>query len=42
MTSYERVKTLLNKEIPDRMELFDHFWPETLRCYWPKQRISRR
>jgi uroporphyrinogen decarboxylase len=37
MTSYERVKTLLNKEIPDRMGLFEHFWPETLRDYWPKQ-----
>ena len=25
---------LLNKQIPDRMGLFEHFWPETIRDYW--------
>lgn len=37
MTSYERIKALLNKDIPDRMGIFEHFWPETLRDYWTKQ-----
>ncbi|MCC6446042.1 MAG: hypothetical protein IT210_21635 [Armatimonadetes bacterium] len=37
MTSRERVKTLLNRELPDRMGLFEHFWGETLADYWPDQ-----
>jgi len=37
MNSAERVKTLLNKEIPDMMGLYEHYWPETLNEYWPKQ-----
>ncbi|MGC8971642.1 MAG: uroporphyrinogen decarboxylase family protein [bacterium] len=37
MTSYERTKMLLNKEIPDRMGIFEHFWPETLEQFWPPQ-----
>jgi uroporphyrinogen decarboxylase len=28
MTSRERVATLLNKRIPDRMGIYDHFWSE--------------
>jgi uroporphyrinogen decarboxylase len=31
MNSKERVSLLLQKQIPDRMGLFDHFWGETLR-----------
>ena len=30
MTSRERVTALLNHEIPDRMGLYEHYWPETL------------
>jgi uroporphyrinogen decarboxylase len=37
MTSYERTKILLSKEIPDRMGIFEHFWPETLEQFWPLQ-----
>lgn len=37
MTSRERVAALLRKEIPDAMGLYEHFWPETLRDYWPQQ-----
>lgn len=37
MNSVERVKTLLNKKIPDRMGLYEHYWPETLNECWPKQ-----
>ena len=37
MTSKERVKILLDKKIPDRMGLYEHFWPETLSEYWPAQ-----
>jgi len=36
MTSRERIKMLFAREIPDRMGLYEHFWPETLRDYWPK------
>lgn len=28
---------MLDKQIPDRIGLFEHFWPETLRECWPKQ-----
>jgi uroporphyrinogen decarboxylase len=35
--SRERIATLLNKQIPDRMGLYEHFWGETLRDYWPKE-----
>ncbi len=37
MTSKERVTLLLKRQIPDRMGLYESFWPETLRDYWPKQ-----
>lgn len=37
MNSAERVKILLEKQIPDRMGLYEHFWPETLKEYWPEQ-----
>ena len=37
MTSRERIATLLKKQIPDRMGVYEHFWPETLRDYWPKE-----
>ncbi|MDP7129116.1 MAG: hypothetical protein QF437_01440, partial [Planctomycetota bacterium] len=37
MTSAERVKTLLNKDIPDQMGLYEHWWGETLRDHWPDQ-----
>jgi len=37
MTSRERVKMLLEKKIPDRMGIFEHFWPETIRDYWINQ-----
>ncbi len=34
MNSCERMTMLLNKEIPDRMGLFEHFWGETIPQYW--------
>ena len=34
MNSRQRMTALLNKEIPDRMGLFEHFWPETIPQYW--------
>ena len=37
LSSRERVLALLRRELPDRMGLFEHFWPETLRDYWPAQ-----
>lgn len=37
MNSAERTRILLKKQIPDRMGLYEHFWPETLNEYWPKQ-----
>lgn len=37
MTSREIVTTLLNKQIPERMGCFDHWWPETIPDYWSKQ-----
>jgi uroporphyrinogen decarboxylase len=37
LTSRERVQMLLRRELPDRMGLFDHFWPETIRDYWLAQ-----
>ncbi len=37
MNSKERILTVLNKEIPDRISIFEHFWPETLEQYWSKQ-----
>lgn len=30
MNSRERMIALLNRELPDRMGLFEHFWPETV------------
>ena len=38
MTSRQRVKVLLNREIPDRMGLCEHFWPETPQDRWPRHR----
>ncbi|MHB9131360.1 MAG: uroporphyrinogen decarboxylase family protein [Armatimonadota bacterium] len=37
MTSRERVHALLRRELPDRIGLFDHFWPETIRDNWVYQ-----
>jgi len=37
MTSRERVMTLLRRELPDRMGLFDHYWGETIPDYWIAQ-----
>jgi len=37
MTSKERVTALLNKTIPDKMGLFEHFWGETLGESWLSQ-----
>ncbi|MCC6728120.1 MAG: hypothetical protein IT208_02150 [Chthonomonadales bacterium] len=37
MTSRERVTSLLRHELPDRMGLYEHFWPETLAEYWPRE-----
>lgn len=37
MTGRERMQALLNRELPDRYGLFEHFWPETLQDYWPEQ-----
>jgi len=31
MNQKERVEILLNKDIPDRMGIFEHFWEETLK-----------
>lgn len=36
MNSKERVECLLKKEIPDRMGIYEHFWPETF-SYWVKE-----
>ncbi|MFH1740399.1 MAG: hypothetical protein ABIH23_15430 [bacterium] len=36
-TSRQRIQKLLAKEIPDRMGLLEHFWPETVDQYWPEQ-----
>jgi len=37
MTSRERISAILRHEIPDRMGLYEHFWPETLNEVWPGQ-----
>jgi uroporphyrinogen decarboxylase len=37
MTSRERMKALFARELPDRMGLYEHFWGETLRDYWPEE-----
>jgi hypothetical protein len=37
MNSRERIKLILNKEIPDRMGLYEFFWEETLCDVWPNQ-----
>ncbi|MCK4324169.1 MAG: hypothetical protein KAW89_06530 [Armatimonadetes bacterium] len=34
MNSRQRMTALLNREIPDRMGLFEHFWGETIPQYW--------
>jgi len=41
MKSCERVATLLNREIPDQMGVFEHFWFETLGDYWSAQGYPR-
>ena len=33
MTPRETIRTLLDKKIPDRMGLYEHFWPETIPDY---------
>ena len=37
MTSRERITALLNREIPDQMGLYEHYWGDTLRNAWPAQ-----
>jgi uroporphyrinogen decarboxylase len=37
MNSRERIAALLRREIPDRMGIYEHWWPETLRDAWPAQ-----
>lgn len=37
MTSRERVATLLKKQIPDRMGLYEHLWGETIPQAWEAQ-----
>lgn len=37
MSSRELLAALLDKQIPERMGLFEHYWPETLRDFWPEQ-----
>ena len=37
MNSREVVTALLNKQIPERMGIFEHFWPETIGENWSKQ-----
>lgn len=37
MTPRQRMQAILNKEVPDRMGLFEHFWPETLEKNWVVQ-----
>ena len=37
MKSCERVAALLNREIPNQMGVFEHFWFETLDDYWSAQ-----
>jgi len=34
MTSRERIRAILARQVPDRMGLFEHMWPETIRDYW--------
>lgn len=34
MTSRERIRAILSLEVPDRMGLHEHMWPETIRDYW--------
>ena len=34
MTSRERIKTILNLDIPDHMGLHEHIWGETIPDYW--------
>ena len=36
MNSRERMFALLNRELPDRMGIFEHFWPETIPL-WQQQ-----
>lgn len=36
MDSQTRINQLLRKGCPDRVELSDHFWPET-HCLWLDQ-----
>lgn len=37
MNGRERVSAILKKQVPDKMGLFDHLWPETIRDYWSKE-----
>jgi len=36
MNSKEIIENLLKRKLPERYGLYEHFWPETLRDYWPK------
>ncbi|MCC7495804.1 MAG: hypothetical protein IT204_25860 [Fimbriimonadaceae bacterium] len=37
MTSRQRMQAILAGEAPDRVAIFEHFWPETLRQTWIPQ-----
>lgn len=37
MSSRERVSALLRRQQADRMGIFEHYWPETIRDYWVNQ-----
>lgn len=41
MTSREVITTLLNKEIPERVGLDEHFWPHIIPNAWGEQGIAR-
>jgi len=40
MTKREIIKTLLSKQIPDRVGLNEHFWPYIIENAWQKQGIA--
>ncbi|MGV7223365.1 MAG: uroporphyrinogen decarboxylase family protein [Nitrospinales bacterium] len=37
MNSNDRIRMILDKQIPDRIGAFEHFWPETLADEWLSQ-----
>jgi uroporphyrinogen decarboxylase len=42
MISRDVMMALLNKEIPERMGVYEHWWPETLNQYWISQGYPAR